>query len=300
MLQRVGVVSFMMTLEDLTYLDIDSVNTHEDNNLSSSQAKNEGKSNLEKKNDFFKSLFARLMRDVELNNLPEVKDLNLSYESLLIELDLHLYDRLKLSETLKDYISLTIEDLQSLYLNEARSKSARGTNQYDKLTVSPLSKEKGKKDVGTEKNIVDDIKVRIHEIPVCYQPLKGLDNDIEQVSKHTNYSVEEIIKLHCASQYRVFAVGFLPHFAYLGELAEGLECPRLASPRKKVLAGAVAIADLQTAIYPSDSPGGWHIIGYTPFVIGENDLVFQSGDLVRFRAIDEQEYRHLNEYKVAN
>jgi len=136
-----------------------------------------------------------------------------------------------------------------------------------------------------------------HLIKVCYDatlsnPLKKrLPNDLALVSGHTNLSVEQIISLHTQIRYRVFTVGFLPNFAYMGLTDERLAMPRLQSPRKKVPAGALAIADNQTAIYPQESPGGWHILGYTPLDLGINSrLQFKAGDTVSFQAIDTDEY----------
>lgn len=133
---------------------------------------------------------------------------------------------------------------------------------------------------------------KTHRIPVCY----GLqDNtrptDIHRVSQVNGVSIDTLISLHCEQKYHVFAVGFMPNFAYMGEINEALETPRLAEPRVSVPSGAVAIADKQTAIYPSVSPGGWNIIGYTPLDLTLNtnkdhQMRFKTGDKVVFEAID--------------
>ncbi|WP_414830702.1 5-oxoprolinase subunit B family protein [Alteromonas sp. H39] len=133
---------------------------------------------------------------------------------------------------------------------------------------------------------------REHTIPVWYGA-KGAD-DLHLVGEHTGLSSEEVISLHSGKTYRVFAVGFAPGFAYLGELDDKLACPRLSSPRQHVPQGAVAIADRQTAIYPAESPGGWHLLGLTPvpmFNAKEARSLLNVGDLVTYVPISEQEFK---------
>lgn len=135
--------------------------------------------------------------------------------------------------------------------------------------------------------------LKTHVVSVCYNSTRGPD-DRERVLAHTGLSLSSLIRVHSQNPYRIFAVGFMPNFAYLGELEESLHIPRLANPRLNVPAGAVAIADNQTAIYPSKSPGGWHIIGYTPIdLINHPDFVFEAGQQVKFEAISIVEF---NEY----
>ena len=126
-----------------------------------------------------------------------------------------------------------------------------------------------------------------YRIPVCYEPLgPSLPNDMLSIKSHSGLNEETIIELHSKQAYRVYAVGFMPNFAYLGELNKSLQTPRLEEPRIKVPAGAVAIADNQTAIYPGQSPGGWHIIGYTPLVLLNNtEFTFAVGDEIVFEPI---------------
>lgn len=103
--------------------------------------------------------------------------------------------------------------------------------------------------------------------------------DIESVAKYHNLSIEEVIHLHSSTTYRVYAIGFIVGFAYLGTLPPKLFTPRLSTPRAKVPKGAVAIADHQTAIYPQQSAGGWNIIGHTDF---DDFVSFNIGDSVEF------------------
>jgi KipI family sensor histidine kinase inhibitor len=129
---------------------------------------------------------------------------------------------------------------------------------------------------------------KLHKVGVCYDFCTASHpNDMDLVRKHSGLLASEIIQLHQSIAYQVFAIGFMPHFAYLGELPPALAVPRLDEPRLRVPAGAVAIADRQTAVYPNDSPGGWHIIGYTHFRFTDDpDSVIQPNDKVSFVAVD--------------
>jgi len=143
---------------------------------------------------------------------------------------------------------------------------------------------------------------RKFKIPVCYDLEFALD--AKEISSHTNYSWEKIIEFHTQTVYRVFMMGFLPGFAYLGKLPEKLNCPRKISPRKKVAKGSVAIAGLQTGIYPSDSPGGWQILGKTPIPLfnpkWETPFLFQTGDTVQFNSISQNEFLQIEKKLESN
>ena len=99
-------------------------------------------------------------------------------------------------------------------------------------------------------------------LPVYYSSESG--PDLQTLADNAGLSIEEVISIHQQSEYRVYAIGFAPGFAYLGELDPRIAAPRLATPRQKVPRGAVAIADRQTAVYPAESPGGWNLIGLCP------------------------------------
>jgi KipI family sensor histidine kinase inhibitor len=124
---------------------------------------------------------------------------------------------------------------------------------------------------------------RLHRIPVTYD-----GPDVEEVAARLNLSLEKIVDLHTRPTYRVFMVGFVPGWAYLGPLAEELELPRRHVPRTLVPAGSVAIAGRQTGIYPLPTPGGWHLIGRTNvrLFLPDSDppCLFRAGDRVRFFA----------------
>lgn len=87
--------------------------------------------------------------------------------------------------------------------------------------------------------------------------------DLDWVADRTGLARHEVVEIHSSVEYRVLVMGFVPGFAYLGELDERLRLPRRDAPRKRVAAGSVAIAEFQTGIYPSSTPGGWHLIGST-------------------------------------
>jgi inhibitor of KinA len=135
-------------------------------------------------------------------------------------------------------------------------------------------------------------KARKLEIPVCYDDEFALD--LARVASQTRLPVGAIIALHSSTEYTVACIGFVPGFPFLAGLSDKLRVPRLESPRTKVPAGSVAIANAQAGIYPFESPGGWNVIGRTPlrlFRANENPPTFlQPGDRVRFRRITRHEF----------
>jgi KipI family sensor histidine kinase inhibitor len=124
---------------------------------------------------------------------------------------------------------------------------------------------------------------RLHRIPVVYE-----GPDLEDVAARLNLTPQRIAELHSRPIYRVFLVGFVPGWAYLGPLPEELELPRRHVPRTQVPAGSVAIAGRQTGIYPLPTPGGWHLIGRTSVKLFLPDrdppCLFRAGDRVKFFA----------------
>jgi KipI family sensor histidine kinase inhibitor len=132
-------------------------------------------------------------------------------------------------------------------------------------------------------------------IPVCYGGEAG--EDLDAVAAHAQLSTGEVIARHTSVTYRVAMLGFAPGFPYLLGLDPALAMPRRSDPRTRVPAGSVAIGGQQTGIYPQELPGGWQLIGRTPLalfdVAAESPSLFQPGDRVRFRAIDEREYQRL-------
>lgn len=134
------------------------------------------------------------------------------------------------------------------------------------------------------------------DIPVYYSEETG--PDLIRIAQANHLSVEDVIVAHSSTEYSAYAVGFAPGFAYLGFVPECIKMPRLESPRKEIPKGSIAIADQQTAVYPTDSPGGWNIIGRTPLdmLVEENDRIksrIQSGDRVRFTRINREDYLNI-------
>lgn len=125
------------------------------------------------------------------------------------------------------------------------------------------------------------------EIPVCYGGEFG--EDLDEVAALHGLSAARVIELHASVTYLVYFLGFVPGFAYLGELPEALATPRLAVPRKAVPPGSVGIAGNQTGVYPSATPGGWRLIGRTPMAMFRPDRIDMSalslGDHVHFVSI---------------
>jgi KipI family sensor histidine kinase inhibitor len=126
-------------------------------------------------------------------------------------------------------------------------------------------------------------------VPVLYD-----GDDLPDVARRLGLSEDRVVALHCGHEYRVFALGFLPGFPYAGDLPDALcGLPRRASPRVRVPAGSVAVVGRQTAIYPAESPGGWHLIGRTPLRIvdvARGHFPIRAGDRLRFVAIDAGEF----------
>jgi KipI family sensor histidine kinase inhibitor len=118
--------------------------------------------------------------------------------------------------------------------------------------------------------------------------------DLEPLAARAGLSTDEVIALHCGTDYRVYAIGFAPGFAYLGQVDERIAAPRLATPRLKVPRGAVAIADRQTAVYPAVSPGGWNLIGRCPVRMfdpnAEPIMPVAVGDRVRFESVSRERF----------
>ena len=133
----------------------------------------------------------------------------------------------------------------------------------------------------------------LHVIPCCYE----MQLDLARVAEHTALPPEEIVALHSEREYTIYAIGFAPGFPYLGYLPPELcGVPRLASPRLRVEPGSVGLTGKQTGIYPQVRPGGWNLIGRTPFVLVDVEdgyFPLRVGDRITFRRIDEAEFRRL-------
>ena len=132
-------------------------------------------------------------------------------------------------------------------------------------------------------------------LPAYYHPEAGAD--LQALAERAGLGVDEVIAIHANTEYRVYAIGFAPGFAYLGEVDERIAAPRLATPRQQVPRGAVAIADRQTAVYPAVSPGGWNLIGRCPVRMFDPQarptMPVSVGDRVRFEPVSRERYLEL-------
>ena len=188
-------------------------------------------------------------------------------------------------ETVPSYASLAVF-YDPLLVREAHSGSHQASDQVkaiiaqhiDAMNDQPLTHEK-----------------KLITIPVYYN-----GEDLEFIARQKGRSVEEVISLHHSRNYRVFMIGFLPGFPYMGTVDERIAMPRRSSPRTKVKAGSIGIAGVQTGIYPLDSPGGWQLIGQTPLRIFDKNkepvCLLAAGNEVRFVPISKEEFEAQNEY----
>ena len=140
---------------------------------------------------------------------------------------------------------------------------------------------------------------RVITIPVCYGGEYG--PDLGFVARHAGLSEEEVVRRHTAPRYRIYMLGFLPGFPYLGGLDPALFTPRLENPRTAIPAGAVGIGGQQTGIYPMASPGGWQLIGRTPLRLFAPDRPprYAAGDEICFEAVTPAEFRALAQKEAA-
>lgn len=136
---------------------------------------------------------------------------------------------------------------------------------------------------------------RLHEIPVWYDASVG--PELPVLAARSGLGEQEVVRLHSEREYPVFALGFAPGFGFMGLVDERLASPRLSTPRKRVAAGSVGIAERQTAAYPAVSPGGWNLIGRTPVRLFDRERegysLLQPGDRVRFVAVSHAEFMAL-------
>ncbi|WP_244331816.1 5-oxoprolinase subunit PxpB [[Clostridium] hylemonae] len=136
------------------------------------------------------------------------------------------------------------------------------------------------------------IKKRIWKIPCCYGARFGCD--LADMEAYTGLDRDEIIAIHSSVDYKIYMMGFLPGFVYLGGLDKRIEMPRLKTPRVKILPGAVGIGGSQTGVYPVASPGGWRLLGGTPVEFydpGRKEPVLcKAGEYIRFVPITINDY----------
>src|SRR5258705_1734194 len=146
----------------------------------------------------------------------------------------------------------------------------------------------------SQKRVEVEVSGAFIRIPVCYEKEYGTDLDF--IALLNQITIDEIIHLHTSTIYRVYMLGFLPGFAYMGMVDEKIATPRKQFPAP-VEAGSIGIAGRQTGIYPLRSPGGWQIIGRTPLKLfdkeKEDPTLFKSGDTVQFYSITKDEFENI-------
>lgn len=176
-----------------------------------------------------------------------------------------------------------------------------------RLRLPPLDAPKGSRGRGREAALrwLEDNAAQAHtwelpkgrevRLPACYAA--ELAPDLECVAEDTGLDTTDVIAKHLASVFRVEVIGFMPGFAYLGGLDSSLALPRRSSPRPRVPEGSIAIAGTQSAVYPSDSPGGWHLIGRCPLRLFDPlrspPGLLREGDQVQFERIGLETFARL-------
>lgn len=135
---------------------------------------------------------------------------------------------------------------------------------------------------------------RLWRVPACYDAAHA--PDLHEVAQRTGLAPEEVVHLHAQTLFHVYMIGFVPGYPYMGDLPAALVLPRRADPRVRVPPGSIAIASTMTAVYPIESPGGWHLIGATPVRLFDaarvstqgagRPALFSPGDKVRFEPVD--------------
>lgn len=140
------------------------------------------------------------------------------------------------------------------------------------------------------------IEGRRWRLPVCYEGDFG--PDLAETARAIGASVDEVVALHSGTEVRVYMLGFLPGFPFMGDLPERLRLPRRSEPRVRVPAGSVSIAGGLTAIYPWASPGGWHLLGRCPVPLFDarrgSPSLLAAGDKVHFTPVDAAEFARLD------
>lgn len=168
---------------------------------------------------------------------------------------------------------------------------------FDPLTITHAELEAALRRCIEQLDEIELPAAREVKIPICYGGEFG--PDLEEVGRVHGLSSDHVAELHSSVTYTVYFLGFVPGFAYLGELPEALVMPRLASPRRTTSPGSVGIADRQTGVYPCATPGGWRLIGRTPMSMfrpdRENMSLLNVGDRVRFVPISSAQFAAMRE-----
>ncbi len=201
----------------------------------------------------------RLAEDITATELEGVEELVPAYSSLTVYYDPEKTRRNVLASSIAELLQKEYEEESTSYEEEASS--------------NPL----------------------IYELPVVYGGEFG--PDLEYVASHAGMTPGEVVRIHSERIYRIYMLGFSPGFPYLGGIDERIACPRRGTPRVRVPAGSVGIAESQTGVYPNDSPGGWQLIGLTPTCMFNPTacppVAVMPGGFVRFKPIREKDYREI-------
>jgi KipI family sensor histidine kinase inhibitor len=191
-----------------------------------------------------------------------------------------------LNEALQKAEIQGVEELVPTYRSLLVRYNPLKTN-YEQLVFHVKDIEKTLKESTIEK------ESRKITIPVVYGGEYG--PDLTYVAQFHELGEEQVIKLHSEREYRVYMIGFVAGFPYLGEVSDEIATPRLETPRLKVSAGSVGIAEKQTGIYPCEAPGGWQIIGRTPLKLfnplQQPPALLKPGDNVKFESISEKKFK---------
>ena len=208
---------------------------------------------------------AALRRSLELRPLPGMEEMVPSYTTLTLYYDPQRIRRSEagaLAGTVSDWVAKALAD-----------RLAVGVDTEAEPLMSPM------------------------EVPVCYEG--PFSPDLYVVAGHAGLSTEEVIDLHTSVTYRVYLIGFVPGFPYMGLTDPRLEVPRRREPRLRVAPGSVGLAGRQTGIYPIETPGGWQVIGRTPLRLFDAwrapCCLLEAGMRVRFRRIGKEEFESLSE-----
>jgi inhibitor of KinA len=189
----------------------------------------------------------------------------------------------------------TVPTFRSLMVHYDPMATARA--ELERAITSMLDRQSGPRGAAT-----------LWRVPVCYDG--EFAPDLAEVAHLIGATPSEVAALHSAARYHVYMLGFLPGFPYMGDLPRQLALPRRADPRLRVPAGSVSIATTLTAIYPYESPGGWHLIGATPIRLFDparpRPALLQPGDIVQFEPIDPASFAAIrgavasSNYEIAN
>ena len=171
---------------------------------------------------------------------------------------------------------------------------------YDPLTTDYVNV------VGQLEELLDDetgqaVQAKLWRIPACYEEEHA--PDLLDVAQQTGLHPREVVRLHSETHFHVYMIGFVPGYPYMGDLPAALALPRRADPRIRVPPGSIAIASTMTAIYPLESPGGWHLIGTTPVRLFDarkaHPSLLSPGDKVTFEPVKAPEFASLRAASLA-